>query len=153
MKLLRIFAVTLALLALSGSAWARPSGHHFHPRVSIGVSIPPLYFSYGNRHSYVSAYYPYAYSWPYYPSVVVAPAVTYVTPVVSTSNVVYTDSYPTYPGYTQSYVDDGNIINQPNPAPQSTAGKDWLYCHQPDGFYPAIKSCPGGWERVPAQAR
>ncbi|MFZ6679967.1 hypothetical protein [Undibacterium sp. Tian12W] len=153
MKSLRIFAVTLALLALSGSVWARPGGHHFHPRVSIGVSIPPLYFNYGNRHSYVSAYYPYDYSWRYYPSVVVAPAVTYVTPVVSTGNVVYTDNYPTYTTYTQSYVDDSNIISQPNPAPQSTAGKDWLYCHQPDGFYPAIKSCPGGWERVPAQAR
>ncbi|MFZ6641472.1 hypothetical protein ACO0LL_17110 [Undibacterium sp. TC4M20W] len=153
MKSLRIFAVTLALLTLSGSVWARPGGHHIHPRVSVGISIPPLYFNYGNRHSYVSAYYPYDYSWRYYPSVVVAPAVTYVTPVVSTGNVVYTDNYPTYTTYTQSYVDDRNIISQPNPAPQSTAGKDWLYCHQPDGFYPAIKSCPGGWERVPAQAR
>ncbi|MFZ6734833.1 hypothetical protein ACO0LG_23115 [Undibacterium sp. Ji42W] len=153
MKTLRIFAVTLALLALSDSAWARPGGHNFHPRVSIGVAIPPLYFNYGNRHSYVSAYYPYDYSWPYYSSVVVAPAVTYVTPVVSTGNVVYTDNYPTYHTYTQGYVDDSNIISQPNLVPQSMAGKDWLYCHQPDGFYPAIKSCPGGWERVPAQAR
>ncbi len=115
MKSLRIFAVTLTLLALSGSVWARPGGHHFHSRVSIGVSIPPLYFSYGNRHSYVSAYYPYNYSWRYYPEVVIAPAVTYVTPVTtafSTGNVVYTDNYPTYPSYTQSYVDDSNIISQ-----------------------------------------
>jgi len=163
MKSLRIFAFTLGLLALSGSVSARPFGHHSHSRVSIGVSIPPFYFNYGNRHSYVSAYYPYDYSWRYYPSVVVAPAVTYVTPVVSTGNVVYTDnnpsysSYPTYTNYAPGYVDerniDQNIISQPNPNPQSTAGKDWLYCHQPDGFYPAIKSCPGGWERVPAQTR
>ncbi|MFZ6778433.1 hypothetical protein ACO0LD_16530 [Undibacterium sp. Ji83W] len=153
MKSFRIFALALGLVMLAGSAGARPGVHHFHPRVSIGVSIPPLYFNYGNRHSYVSAYYPYDYSWRYYPSLVIAPAVSYVTPVVSTGNVVYTDSYGTYNTYAPDYSNDSNIISLPNLAPQSTAGKDWLYCHQPDGFYPAIKSCPGGWERVPAQAR
>ncbi|MBI1773207.1 MAG: hypothetical protein HYR68_12835 [Burkholderiales bacterium] len=153
MKSFRIFAIALGLVMLAGSAGARPGGHHFHPRVSIGVSIPPLYFNYGSRHSYVSAYYPYDYSWRYYPSLVIAPTVSYVTPVVSTGNVVYTDSYDTYNTYTPNYSNDSNIISQPNSTPQSTAGKDWLYCHQPDGFYPAIKSCPSGWERVPAQAR
>jgi hypothetical protein len=24
----------------------------------------------------------------------------------------------------------------------------WHYCHNPKGYYPSVKKCPGGWERV-----
>ena len=24
----------------------------------------------------------------------------------------------------------------------------WHYCHNPKGYYPYVKKCPGGWERV-----
>jgi hypothetical protein len=24
----------------------------------------------------------------------------------------------------------------------------WHYCRDPEGYYPAVKKCPGGWERV-----
>jgi hypothetical protein len=27
----------------------------------------------------------------------------------------------------------------------------WYYCHKPDGYYPYVKECPGGWQRVTPQ--
>ena len=24
----------------------------------------------------------------------------------------------------------------------------WYYCNKPDGYYPYVKQCPGGWQRV-----
>jgi hypothetical protein len=37
------------------------------------------------------------------------------------------------------------------PAQQTPASNDWFYCDNPDGYYPHIKECPGGWRTVPAQ--
>ena len=34
------------------------------------------------------------------------------------------------------------------PAPQ--AQQYWHYCTSARGYYPYVKECPGGWERVPA---
>jgi hypothetical protein len=33
------------------------------------------------------------------------------------------------------------------PAGQS----DWYYCRSPQGYYPEIQTCPGGWMRAPAR--
>jgi len=52
------------------------------------------------------------------------------------------------------YVEPGYAVS-PAPAaaaPQPGQTGDWYYCHNPDGFYPSIKTCPSGWQRVPAQA-
>jgi hypothetical protein len=27
----------------------------------------------------------------------------------------------------------------------------WYYCRNPDGYYPYVKECPGGWQKVPPQ--
>ena len=27
----------------------------------------------------------------------------------------------------------------------------WYYCRDSNGYYPYVKQCPGGWQRVPAQ--
>ena len=27
----------------------------------------------------------------------------------------------------------------------------WYRCNQPDGYYPYVTQCPGGWLQVPAQ--
>ncbi|MDP1976856.1 hypothetical protein [Undibacterium sp.] len=150
MKLFKSLLVALCLLSITTSAWARPGGHHFRPRISIGLSAPPFYFQFSNRHSNGVTFYPYDYSWRYYPGVAVSPTISYVSPVVSTSDVVYEESYSVY---RQNYVNDSTLISQHSPDRQTATGKDWLYCHQPDGFYPAIKSCPAGWHRVPAQSR
>ena len=28
---------------------------------------------------------------------------------------------------------------------------DWFYCANPRGYYPYVKKCPGGWQRVASQ--
>ncbi len=32
--------------------------------------------------------------------------------------------------------------------PEPPAEAYWYYCYDPDGYYPYVKECPGGWERV-----
>lgn len=34
--------------------------------------------------------------------------------------------------------------------PQGGGGGVWYHCAMPDGYYPYVKSCKGGWEEVPA---
>lgn len=38
------------------------------------------------------------------------------------------------------------------PAPNRTSApvQYWYHCKSPAGYYPYVKTCPGGWERVPA---
>lgn len=68
--------------------------------------------------------------WPryYYPPVIVAPAAP-----------------PTY-------IEQAPPVEVQPAMPQSQepAGY-WYYCAQPDGYYPYIKQCPGGWQRVAPQ--
>lgn len=28
---------------------------------------------------------------------------------------------------------------------------NWYHCRNPEGYYPYVRQCPGGWEAVPAQ--
>ena len=32
--------------------------------------------------------------------------------------------------------------------PQAQASNYWHYCRNPEGYYPYVKSCPGGWQQV-----
>ncbi|MBC3917530.1 hypothetical protein H8L32_08610 [Undibacterium sp. CY18W] len=140
MNMLKRILLVCSLLAVTFPAMAHSS--HFRPRVSLGISINPFPIYYGARYSYGPRYYPYDYSYPYYSSVVIAPSVSYVAPVTRYTEVIEERTY--------SSDNESNVIRQPDINPQTNVGKDWLYCHQPDGFYPAIKNCPGGWQRVPA---
>ncbi len=126
----------LLLIALSSAtaslAWAdrghwgggyRGGGYYHGPRVGVGLYLNPFPLFYGPSY-YGPGYYP------YYPDVVVSPAPTtvYVEPAATISG-------PSYAGSVQ-------------PGQSS----DWYYCHNPDGYYPSVKSCPSGWQRVPPQA-
>ncbi|WP_394777688.1 hypothetical protein [Undibacterium sp.] len=135
-----IKASLLVLVALgsvtASSAWA-DHGHFggyrggFHggyhgyggPRVGLGLYLDPFPLFYGPAY-YGPAYYP------SYSEVVVGPAPTtvYVQPSATISG-------PSYP--------DNAGGSQPG---QSS---DWYYCHKPDGYYPSVKTCPSGWQRVP----
>lgn len=87
----------------------------------VGVGVVIGGPAYWNYPAYSAPYSPYYYP-PYpYPPVVVAPA----PPPV--------------------YIEQG----QPAPAPQPS--NDWYYCRNPDGYYPYVKQCPGGWQRVAPQ--
>lgn len=41
------------------------------------------------------------------------------------------------------YVERGDVV------PEGAAS--WYYCRESNGYYPYVKQCPGGWERVPAR--
>jgi hypothetical protein len=42
-----------------------------------------------------------------------------------------------------TYVERSDVV------PEGTAS--WYFCRESNGYYPYVKQCPGGWERVPAR--
>ena len=140
LKNTKLFLATIILTMSAATQTVSAADRHFHgPRISFGFGIGIGHFAYPypslySRNYYPASYYPYQNM--YYPealvSTVVAPAPVYVRQ----TEVVNTRPLPN---------------NQIQPE-VSTNGSDWYYCHKPDGFYPSIKACPSGWQRVPAQA-
>lgn len=41
-------------------------------------------------------------------------------------------------------------VEAPAAAPPPPAEQVWYYCASSRGYYPYVRECPGGWERVPA---
>jgi hypothetical protein len=108
-------------VAASGEAAAHGWGRgygYYGPRVGIGIAVP--LGGYG--------YYPGVFGVPVYP---VVPRVYAPPPAV-----VVTPP-------TTVYVERGS----PDSA-ASDAGGYWYYCRKPRGYYPYVKRCPDGWERV-----
>jgi hypothetical protein len=60
----------------------------------------------------------------------------------------YYSSYPTYvPAQPTTYIQQDV---QPAPAPAPQQGY-WYYCSDAQAYYPYVKECPGGWQRVSPQ--
>lgn len=131
MKWLRLALATVLLLgtALPDVASAdrgRISRHHSHSRLGVHIGIPLFWGAPGPYFGYS----PYRYyePYPYY-------------------------GYPSYYAYPP-------IVTVPSPPPVyierdddadgdgKSAGNYWYYCDRPEGYYPYVKECPGGWERV-----
>jgi len=73
---------------------------------------------------------PRAFYFPYYPP----PYYAYPPPMV------------TVPAQSPVYIQkDSGQKNQQLPA------NYWYYCRNPDGYYPYIRECPGGWHQVAPQ--
>ncbi|MDO8701507.1 MAG: hypothetical protein Q7J77_03690 [Undibacterium sp.] len=134
--------ITMLMLASvsTSSAWA--NGRHHGPRIGfgfgtgigLGIGLGLGTLTYPSRINYSRNYYPgyyYPYQTTYYPEVLVETAVS--------------------PAPATVYVRQAETMTSVQPA-VSANGSDWYYCHNPDGFYPSIKTCPSGWQRVPAQA-
>lgn len=114
------FALACALAAAAGAA----SAQHFHhgPRVGVGVYIGPGWYYPYPHYVYPPVYYT-------YPPVVVTPA----SPPV--------------------YIEQGQPQLLPQPpvaenAPAQPQSNYWYYCSKPEGYYPYVKQCPGGWQQV-----
>ncbi len=45
------------------------------------------------------------------------------------------------------------VYVQPSPpvAAQPPPPASWYYCDNPQGYYPYVQQCPGGWRQVPAR--
>lgn len=109
----------LAGIFVSGTALA-DRGHGGHRHVGIGLYFGEPYYPY-----YPPYYYPYQY---YYPPVMAAPA----------QPPVYIEQQDQAP-------------SQISPAIPQQATPDsyyWYHCDKPEGYYPYIKNCPDGWQKV-----
>ncbi|MBX3616317.1 hypothetical protein [Nitrosomonas sp.] len=113
------------LLALDCSAaWAR-GHHHSHFGIGLGYYGPGFYGGYGGY-----GFGGYGYGYPYYYS----PWYAYPTPVVPTAPIV-----PTTPPV---YIERQEAQSS---QPAQSQANYWYYCRDPDGYYPYVKNCPGGW--------
>jgi hypothetical protein len=120
-KAMLVLAVALAGFTAAGSALAQH--HHFHggPRVSIG-------FGFGLPFAAYPYYYPPYYA-PYYSAYYQAPV------VVQQQSPVYVEQNPQA---------------APSAQPSAPAGY-WYYCASSRAYYPYVKECPAGWQRVAPQ--
>ncbi len=92
--------------------------HHHYSNTRFGFYFGAPFYRY--PYPYYRPFYRPYYSYPYYypPAVITVP----VTP-------------PVY-------------IQQSPPTTQSYPAGYWYYCNNPEGYYPYIKECPGGWQQV-----
>ena len=65
---------------------------------------------------------------PYYP-----PYYAYPPPVITLT-----------PSAPPIYIERDDIASAPE-----LPANFWYYCQDPDGYYPYVKQCPGGWVQVP----
>jgi hypothetical protein len=63
----------------------------------------------------------------------------------------YYSYYPYYPYYAPAPV----VAVEPHPQQYADSGEQqsayWYYCPNPQGYYPYVQSCPGGWMQVVPQ--
>jgi hypothetical protein len=118
----RVLAGAALVAALLGSGAAWAD--HGHARIGIGLNfgIPVSPWYYPP--------YPYPYYYPY-------PSVVAVQPPAPT---VYVEKTP-------------EVVAAPvQSAPAPQAAGYWYYCQNPQGYYPYVNQCPGGWMTVLPQA-
>ena len=115
--------VLALVLVLMGVLAAEPAFAWGHSRVRVGVyvGVPLFGFPY--------YYPPYPYAPYYYPAYYPAPVVVQQQPAV--------------------YVEQP-AAQQPAPAASQPQGY-WYYCADSRGYYPYVKECPAGWQRVAPQ--
>ena len=57
-----------------------------------------------------------------------------------------------YPPTPPVYIEQGAPPSYPAPSgAQPQSQQLWYYCPSAAGYYPYVRSCPEGWQRVPAQ--
>jgi len=73
----------------------------------------------------------------------------------------YSDPYYSYPAYAYPGTDyaypgpamapSAPYVQQGYPQAAPVPQQDWYYCPNSNAYYPYVRECPGGWQRVPAQ--
>ncbi len=124
---LAIAGLSITLVSFDTSAHG-PSRGRVGVGVHIGVPGPifwgPRHYYGGPRHFYGGPTY-------YYP-----PAYYYGAPAIVEQAPVYVERGSSDPAAA---------------ATQPTAPPEWYFCADPEGYYPYVNQCPGGWRKVPAQ--
>ena len=60
----------------------------------------------------------------------------------------YSDPAYRYPGWGVAH--PGEYIDQGIPNEALQPQDDWFYCADSKAYYPYVRECPGGWQRVPS---
>jgi len=72
---------------------------------------------------------------------------------------IYNYGFPYYNyGYPYFYSPPPTVVTIPTPAPiyiqqtpmvtRPNGTAYWYYCTNPEGYYPSVKNCPNGWQKV-----
>lgn len=111
--------VKILLACVLAAGAGAASAQHYHHGPRVGFGV------------YIGPgwYYPY----PHY----AYPPVYYAYPPV-----VVTPSGPPV------YIEQSQSAPESVPAPAQPSANYWYYCSKPEGYYPYIKQCPGGWQQV-----
>jgi hypothetical protein len=133
MKAARAALAVVALCALSLAASAPAQAHGYyrgghysgHSNVHWGFYFGWPYYNSWYYPTYPYSY-PYGYGYPYYPYY---------------GGTVVVPSGPT------TYVERGDQ----QAAPERPAQSWWYYCPESKTYYPYVKQCPGGWQKVEPQ--
>lgn len=120
MKNSRLLYSLIMLAGVSISGVARADHGHHGGHFGLGLYFGAPYPYYASPY-----YYPYPYD-PYYPRVIAVPA----------------------PSPPPVYIEQPPSLSAPQQATAPQADNYWYHCTSPDGYYPYIKECPGGWQRV-----
>lgn len=127
-----IFSCAALAVALASDAWAGGNGRGFGrairgaagaPAAGVSTPAPRIHHFHRRPAVFVGGFvYPPFF---YYPP----PAYYYPPPVYYTPPPTYIEQTPLEPG-AQPY---------------------WYYCPESGAYYPYVRECPGGWDRVPPQ--
>jgi hypothetical protein len=117
--------VVAFVLLLMGVLAAEPAFAWGHSRVRFGVFVGAPLIGFG----YPYYYPPYGYAPYYYPPY-------YPAPMVQQQPTVYVEQTP-------------QAAPAAQPPAQSTGY--WYYCADSRAYYPYVKECPAGWQRVAPQ--
>ncbi len=121
MKSIKWIIALLLVAAGSGNVWADRGHWHGHGSAHFGVFVGPYW---GAGYYGAPYYYP-----PYYPP--------YASPIVI------------------ERADPSVYIEQqaplPAPAPAALTPGYWYYCQAALAYYPYVRECPAGWQRVAPQ--
>ncbi len=133
MKTPRVLLIAFALLVAGiANAWA---GGRVYGGVSIGVGPGPYWGGgYYGRPYWGGGYY----GRPYFPGPYIYPG-PFFAPYYAPQAVVVVPSEP------QVYIEQGGAAA----AEQALEGAQyWHFCRGANNYYPYVKECPGGWQKV-----
>lgn len=136
-KALSVLILLVFWAAASETAMAQ---HHGGVRFGINIGIPLFGPGYYPAYSYPAPAYVYpvpAYAYPGPAYIYPGPAYTYPAPAYS------------YPG--PAVAPSGAYVGQGFAQAAPAQSQDWHYCAGSKAFYPYVRECPGGWQRVPSR--
>jgi hypothetical protein len=136
----KVIAALILLVAGAVVSESAVAQHHGGVRFGVNIGIPLFGPGYYPPYAYPAPAYAYpapAYAYP-------GPAYTYPAPAYSYPAPAYSDPAPAM-APSAPYAQQG--YPQVAPAQQ----QDWQYCAGSNAYYPYVRECPSGWQRVPAQ--